>query len=294
MFNINVPGVILAGGQSRRMNRKDKAFLEIGERTLLDMIIERLGPQSYKMAINTNSYSYKYKRYGLPILHDHMEGYLGPLAGILTAMEWAKDTGYEKVITVAVDTPLFPLNLVLLPYEHLPLHIFEPRYKLMIKNAIEHNKPFGIILSEGKGVFSKGVKVCVKEVFKKYSNGEYDILVEGEEIFKVKGTQMDGDTVMGDVEFLPIQTGMEGPQFQKFQESYLKILLKFGVDRDLELHMKKKISFEFLQGLQLPLILKKEIINIKDEVNRLEFIKNIFNNILEADSKSPSGNLPQA
>ena len=111
MFNINVPGVILAGGQSRRMNRKDKAFLEIGERTLLDMIIERLGPQSYKMAINTNSYSHKYKRYGLPILHDHMEGYLGPLAGILTAMEWAKDTGYEKVITVAVDTPLFPLNL---------------------------------------------------------------------------------------------------------------------------------------------------------------------------------------
>ena len=58
--------------------------------------------------------------------------------------------------------------------------------------------------------------------------------------------------------------------------------------------MKKKISFEFLQGLQLPLTLKKEIINIKDEVNRLEFIKNIFNNILEADSKSPSGNLPQA
>ena len=164
----------------------------------------------------------------------------------------------------------------------------------MIKNAIESNKPFGIILSEGEGVFSKGVKVCVKEVFKKYSNGEYDILVEGEEIFKVKSTEIDGDTVMGDVEFLPIQTGTEGPQFQKFQESYLKILLKFGVDKDLELHMKKKISFEFLQGLQLPLVLKKEIISINDEVNRLEFIKSIFNNILEANSKSPSSSLPQA
>jgi len=190
--------------------------------------------------------------------------------------------------------PLFPLNLVLLPFEDLPLHIFEPRYKLMIKNAIEHNNPFGIILSEGEGVFSKGVKVCVKEVFKKYSNGEYDILVEGEEVFKVKGTEIDGDTVMGDVEFLPIQTGMEGPQFQKFQESYLKILLKFGVDKDFELHMKKKISFEFLQGLQLPLVLKKEIISINDEVNRLEFIKSIFNNILEVNSKTPSGSLPQA
>ena len=164
----------------------------------------------------------------------------------------------------------------------------------MIKNAIEHNKPFGIILSEGKGVFPKGVKVSVKEVFKKYSNGEYDILVKGEEIFKVKSTEMDGDTVMGDVEFSPIQTGIKGPQFQKFQESYLKILLKFGVDKDFELHMKKKISFEFLQGLQLPLIIKKEIININDEVNRLEFIKNIFNNILEADSKSSIGSMPQA
>ena len=112
MFDINVPGVILAGGQSRRMNRKDKSFLEISKRTLLDMTIERLGSRSHKMAINTNSYSSKYKRYGLPILRDHLEGYLGPLAGVLTSMKWAKDIGYEKVITVAVDTPLFPLNLV--------------------------------------------------------------------------------------------------------------------------------------------------------------------------------------
>ena len=112
MFDINVPGVILAGGQSRRMNRKDKSFLEISERTLLDMTIERLRSQSDKMAINTNSYSSKYKRYGLPILRDHLEGYLGPLAGVLTSMKWAKDIGFEKVITVAVDTPLFPLNLV--------------------------------------------------------------------------------------------------------------------------------------------------------------------------------------
>ena len=111
MFDINVPGVILAGGQSRRMDRNDKSFLEIGERTLLDMTIERLRSQCDKLAINTNSYSSKYSRYGLPILHDHMEGYLGPLAGILTAMKWAKDMDYEKVVTVAVDTPLFPVNL---------------------------------------------------------------------------------------------------------------------------------------------------------------------------------------
>ena len=175
----------------------------------------------------------------------------------------------------------------------------QPEYSIILNDMREEGNfvpsyyhQYRVDIGENKDI--RPFQEVSEEVFKKYSNGEYDILVKGEEIFKVKGTEMDGDTVVGDVEFLPTQTGMEGPQFQKFQESYLKILLKFGVDRDLELHMKKKISFEFLQGLQLPLILKKEIINIKDEVNRLEFIKNIFNNILEADSKSPSGNLPQA
>ena len=56
--------------------------------------------------------SYKYKKYGLPILHDQVGGFFGPLAGILTAMKWAGDIGCERVITVAVDTPLFPKNLL--------------------------------------------------------------------------------------------------------------------------------------------------------------------------------------
>ncbi len=112
MCDINLPSVILAGGRSQRMNCKDKSFLEVGDKTLLDLTLERLQLQSCRVAINTNSYSSKYKRYGLPILHDHVGAFFGPLAGILTAMKWAGDVGYEKVITVAVDTPLFPENLL--------------------------------------------------------------------------------------------------------------------------------------------------------------------------------------
>ena len=193
-----------------------------------------------------------------------------------------------------VKLPLFPLNLVLLPFEYLPLHIFEPRYKIMIRNAIELDVPFGIILSEGEGVHSKGVKVGVKEVFKKHSNGEYDILVKGQEIFKVMTTELEGETVVGQVEYLPIQTGLEGNHFKSFQDLYLKILLKFGVYKDLEIHMSKKISYEFLQGLQLPLVLKKELLEIDDEISRLEFIENIFNNILDTDTTPSNGNMPQA
>ena len=63
MCDINLPSVILAGGRSQRMKRKDKSFVEVGDKTLLDMTLERLQLQSSRVAINTNSYSSKYKRY---------------------------------------------------------------------------------------------------------------------------------------------------------------------------------------------------------------------------------------
>ena len=190
--------------------------------------------------------------------------------------------------------PLFPLKLVLLPYENLPLHIFEPRYKDMVRNAIEKDIPFGIILREGKGIFSKGCTVKVTKVFKKYQNGEYDIMVKGLERFDVINTEMDGDTVIGQVKYLPLQTESEPDLLVQLQDSYLKVLLRFEIDSDLETHLKKKISYEFLQGLQLPISLKKNLIDIDSETERIRFINDIFQSILKQPFKSGNGNLPEA
>ena len=112
MFERDVPTVILSGGQSRRMERNDKAFLSISNQTLLEIVVDRLQRQTQKVAINTNSNNPKYAQHDLPILKDQIGGFLGPLAGIFTAMKWANDMGYKKVATVAVDTPLFPKNLL--------------------------------------------------------------------------------------------------------------------------------------------------------------------------------------
>jgi len=190
--------------------------------------------------------------------------------------------------------PLFPLELVLLPYENLPLHIFEPRYKAMVRNAIEKDIPFGIILREGEGVFSKGCTVKVIKVFKEYQNGEYDIMVEGLERFDLIKTEMDGDTVIGQVKYLPLQTESEPDLLVQLQDSYLKVLLRFKIDSDLETHLKKKISYEFLQGLQLPIPLKKNLIDIDSETERIRFIYDIFQTILKQPFNSGNGNLPEA
>ena len=112
MSKEEVPAVILSGGESRRMGRNDKAFLSIEDKTLLEITLERLHRQTQQIAINTNSNDPKYLAYNLPVLNDAISGFLGPLAGIFTAMKWANQMGYKSVATIAVDTPLFPENLL--------------------------------------------------------------------------------------------------------------------------------------------------------------------------------------
>ncbi len=106
-------GVILAGGQSSRMQGQDKGLLEINGQTLLKRVIDRAQPQVTELLISTNSPSVTYQQQSLPLLADNLDGFLGPLSGVLTAMEWCQlhRPQYEWLASFAVDTPCFPENL---------------------------------------------------------------------------------------------------------------------------------------------------------------------------------------
>ena len=192
-----------------------------------------------------------------------------------------------------ISLPLFPLNLVLLPFELLPLHIFEPRYKKMVKDHIEENKPFGIILNENNVVCTKGCRVKVQKVYKKYSNGEYDILVKGVERFQVFNTRVEGETVIGEIDYVPLNNDSDENLRKIIQDLYLKVLIKVGINNNLEMHMSKQLSYEFLQGFELPLKLKKQLILMDSEIKRLTLIKDIFENIIDSDF-SQRKNMPLA
>ena len=192
-----------------------------------------------------------------------------------------------------ISLPLFPLNLVLLPYELLPLHIFEPRYKKMVKEHIEEDKPFGIILNENNVVCTQGCRVKVQKVYKKYSNGEYDILVKGVEQFQVFNTRIVGETVIGEIGYVPLNNDSDEKLRMVIQDLYLKVLIKVGINNNLEMHMGKQLSYEFLQGFELPLKLKKQLILMNSENKRLTVIKDIFENIIDSDL-SQKKNMPLA
>src|ERR1700683_3448484 len=98
--------------------------------------------------------------------------------------------------------PLFPFSIVLYPGATLPLHIFEPRYKLMINHCIAHNREFGVILAGEKGVATIGCTAAITHKLKDYDDGRMDILTQGRVIFRALNLLHEKDYHEALVEFL--------------------------------------------------------------------------------------------
>lgn len=98
--------------------------------------------------------------------------------------------------------PLFPLDLVLLPGVPLPLHIFEPRYKEMIKECIEQKKHFGLIRNHGESLATIGCTAEILQILKTYPDGRMDILAEGNKRFEVLQLNQDRSFLQAEVFFL--------------------------------------------------------------------------------------------
>jgi molybdopterin-guanine dinucleotide biosynthesis protein A len=107
-------GLLLAGGLARRMGGGDKPLRAIGGMTILERVIERLAPQCDGLALNANGDPGRFAAFDLPVLADSIEGYPGPLAGILAGLEWAARhrPAIRHVVSVAADTPFIPQDLV--------------------------------------------------------------------------------------------------------------------------------------------------------------------------------------
>jgi molybdopterin-guanine dinucleotide biosynthesis protein A len=105
-------GVILAGGQARRMGGGDKGLLPLGSSTILGHVIDRLAPQVAGLALNANGEQDRFASFGLPVVSDSIDGFAGPLAGVLAGLDWAAARGADHIVTAAADTPFFPADLV--------------------------------------------------------------------------------------------------------------------------------------------------------------------------------------
>ena len=113
MSENNILGAILAGGQSKRMG-KDKLFLELNNKKLIEHTIDKVKKYLKKIVIITNQDNEFFFKNNLTTVKDCIEGQLGPLVGILTAMKWAKEnlSKCSWIATFPCDTPLFPESII--------------------------------------------------------------------------------------------------------------------------------------------------------------------------------------
>ena len=106
---LKITGIVLAGGQGRRMGGVDKGLQRLNGRPMIAHVIERLAPQVEDIVINANPNREAYAAFGHPVVPDAIEGYAGPLAGLHAGLQAATQA---LVVTVPCDSPFLPADLV--------------------------------------------------------------------------------------------------------------------------------------------------------------------------------------
>ncbi len=104
----------MAGGKSRRMGGQDKAFVLLNEKPMLSHVIDRLNKQTNNIVLNSNKNPEVFKSFKIKVMSDTVKDFPGPLAGVLSGMEWfnIENKKIKWVLSVPIDSPFFPLDLI--------------------------------------------------------------------------------------------------------------------------------------------------------------------------------------
>lgn len=169
--------------------------------------------------------------------------------------------------------PLFPLNVVLFPGTLLPLHIFEPRYRHMVKRCLAEPGEFGVLLATPKGVAGIGCTAGITDVVKRYEDGRMDIQTAGRAVFQVAELFTDDPLLEGRVEYLEEESRQAVPSVEHelielFEQCHT---LVFGdYPRDIEERKKAGLSYHLAGTLPIDLLWKQQILELRSVPVRQE------------------------
>jgi Lon protease-like protein len=169
--------------------------------------------------------------------------------------------------------PLFPLNVVLLPGADLPLHIFEPRYRQMVRDCLEDKSPFGMLLALPNGVAGIGCTAEILEVTKRYPDGRYDILTVGRTPFRVVELDDSEALLRGEVDYLEDRPAPVSPRLRsELKELYETCHTLVYGDYPRDVPPDPDCDFAFCVAAKLPLDLlwKQRILEMRSEAERQE------------------------
>jgi Lon protease-like protein len=178
---------------------------------------------------------------------------------------------------VVRDFPLFPLGIVALPHEVVPLHIFEERYRTMIGECIERDSEFGIVWSGDDGLRPIGCAVEIAEVLERMEDGRLNILTRGTRPFRIVDEQDDLPYPAGTVEFLiDKEEAADQGTADSAHEAYNE-LVEQATDRTLEPEELVAMSaYEMAATVDFGLEAKQGLLDLRSENARMRLVARLF------------------
>jgi len=185
---------------------------------------------------------------------------------------------------MAGELPIFELPLVLLPGERIPLHIFEERYKRMVGQSLDEDEPFGIVLHDDEGARSIGCTARVEEVLERFDDGRLNVVVSGEEPFRVLDRFEAPDYPAGEVELIPPDdiVALDDDAAGAAREAFAELAERATGERPEPEELETASAYAIASRVELPVETKQRLLELRDEDERMELLANALRAVEKA------------
>ena len=179
--------------------------------------------------------------------------------------------------------PLFPLGLVLLPDEVVPLHIFEERYKRMIGECIEEEREFGIVWLSDDGLKDIGCTAQIAQVLEVMEDGRMNILVRGARPFRLVRRIEELPYPAGDIELLDeVEAGdADGGQADEARERYAQLVERLTESRPDAGELASLGAYGMAATIDFALDAKQALLEVRSEEERLRMVGELFSSTMK-------------
>jgi Lon protease-like protein len=196
----------------------------------------------------------------------------------------------KRMAADGLELPIFELPIVILPGELLPLHIFEERYKRMIGHCVDAEEPFGIVFRDDDGTAHRiGCTARVTEVLERFDDGRMNIVVTGEQPFRVLERFEEAEYPAGEVEPIDADDEPDGddPEAADMaRQAFAELVKRVSGDPPDDLELAAEDAYGIAARVELPAETKQELLELRSEPERMRMLGNALQALVSAVAHS--------
>ncbi len=186
-----------------------------------------------------------------------------------------------RIMAGVMKIPLFPLDVVLFPGAALPLHIFEDRYRDMVRACLAQDAPCGVVRAQQEGLAVIGCTARIVKVLQRYDDGRLDILCEGGQRFEIEMLDNSHSYLQAEVDFFdddgPVATRAAREECTAL---HFEVLELAGSAEQPHIDLDAPVSFQLAWTLPADLGFKQSLLSSRSDAERTERLRDFYETML--------------